>query len=174
MTKEYLIEPDQDTLKQISDNAALLKALQNKLEQSELQCSELKEEIRKIQEQVLPDLMMSVGMKQFKIAEGHTVSLHKFYDARLVDREACFQFLRDSGNDGIIKNTVKCEFGKGEEAEAQKATRALEEKGILYQRKADIHHMTLKSFVKECKENDIPIPDEAFGVYEGNKVTIKQ
>jgi hypothetical protein len=171
---EYTQTPDQDTMAQIQHYASALEAINEDIEKLEASIKNQNANKRKIQEEVLPDLMMSVNMQSFKLDNGSSVSLNKFYDARLVDREACFAFLRDSGNDGIIKNTIKTEFGKGEESEADKLEEILGQNSIAYQRKADVHHMTLKSFVKDACESGMDFPKEAFGVYEGNRVTIKQ
>ena len=40
--------------------------------------------------------------------------------------------------------------------------------------KADVHSMTLKGFVKERIEAGGDIPHQLFGVFTGNKATIKR
>ena len=165
---------EDDTLSQINALGKQLDSVEANIKHTEELLSSLKATKKDIQERQLPDLMLSCGMKEFKLIDGGKISMDKFYDAKLVNREACFAFLRKTGNDGIIKNTIKCDFGKGEEKAAATLETTLEEQGYIYQRKADIHHQTLKSFVKDCMENGLELPKEDFGVYEGNRVTIKR
>jgi hypothetical protein len=165
---------EDDTLVQIQALAADLRNKELEVECHENRAAAAKEEARDIAERKLPDLMLSVGMSEFKLLDDSKVTLKKFYKGALKDREACFTWLRESGNDGVIKNTIKTEFGKGEEEEAKELECLLKDTGFTYQRKADIHHATLNSLLKELKESEIEFPEEAFGLYEGNKVTIKQ
>jgi hypothetical protein len=167
-------DQDADTLKTIQSLAEGLKNINQRISETESDLSLLKKLKREALTEKLPDLMLSVGMQEFKLLDGSKMTLGKFYDAKLVNKERCFQFLRDSGNDGIIKTKITADFGKGEEAEAKRAEKALDEAEIPYSSKPDIHHMTLKSFVKEACEGNIEgFSREDFGVYEGNIVTIK-
>lgn len=165
---------EDDTLSQVQALGRQLEVITADIEDTEDRVKALKDMKKNIEEVMLPDLLAAAGLSEFKLMNGTKISLNTFYDAKLVNREACFTWLRETGNDGVIKNTIKTEFGKGEEAKAVELEYLLEEKNLPYQRKADVHHMTLKSLVRDCVENDIDIPKEDFGVYVGNRVTIKK
>ena len=83
-------------------------------------------------------------------------------------------WLRSSGNGDIIKNSVVCQFGKGEDDIANLLAEELRKKGLHPEQKTFVHPMTLKSFVKERIESAQPIPMDLLGVYVGNKTVIKQ
>lgn len=134
-----------------------------------------KEELRRISEGTIPELMMARNLTEVKLGNGAKLKVEKYYSAKIPDamRNDAFQYLEDTGNDSIIKSEIKAAFGKGEREREEEAVRALEEKGVPFSRKVGIHPMTLKAFVREQIEAGEDLPRDAFGVYEGYKTKVK-
>jgi hypothetical protein len=142
------------------------------------QMSKLAAELKDITEMKMPEILMEIGIDEFKLSTGEKLKLSTYYSASLSDenpkKEEAFEWLRKNGHDSIIKNFVNGTFGKGEEKKAEEAFKMLCEKfPDTFTKKSGVHPMTLKSFVKELCEAGTPPPAEPFKLFIGKKVTIK-
>lgn len=138
--------------------------------------SNISEKMRDISEQVLPDLMGQAGISEIKLEDGTKITKYEFISTRLKDERAAFKWLRDKGEDSIIKNVITVPLGKGDDVNAELLDHHLRDLGLHYQRKESIHPSTLKAFVKEALNNETlsqDFPRDAFGVYEGEAVKFK-
>jgi hypothetical protein len=144
--------------------------------------TELKERnasLRKVSEEDMPDLMIELGVTQFKLASGKVVKLRE--DIRLEDvasrkekLPAAIGWLTAHGFDGIVKSAVIALFGKGEKEEAEIVLEQLRTKGYAVSFDEGINPQTLKSFIKEriAKEEDVPL--DLFGAYPFHKSVITE
>jgi hypothetical protein len=91
------------------------------------------------------------------------------------DRSAgAHEWLRDNGFGDLIKNTVSVNFGKGEDDKAGELIKGLEDSGYNVDQKEAVHPSTLKAFCKEQIEKGSEIPTDLFGIFIGQKTTIKK
>jgi len=144
------------------------------LKQEELQT--MSDRLKTLSEQLIPEAMLAIGLSELKLASGESVTIKKYYSAS-IPADKLFEaiaWLRKTGNDDIIKNTVSLQFGKGEDERANKLAEDLRKQGLTPEQKIFVHPMTLKSFVKERIESAQELPLDMFGVYVGNKTVIKQ
>jgi hypothetical protein len=81
------------------------------------------------------------------------------------NREAAFEWLETTDNDGIIKNEVKCAFGKGQDEQAKQLLELLEKNGHSFTNTRNVHPQTLKAFVREQLKEGLPIPTDLFSVH---------
>lgn len=125
-----------------------------------------KEELARISEVELPNMMGSLGLDRIGLSVGGSVTIERKIYAGITEqnREAAFAWLTESGNDGIIKNEVKLPFGKGQDEEAQKLVEKLTADGYSLTRTRNVHPQTLKAFVKNRIEGGLPIPMDTFSV----------
>ena len=132
------------------------------------------EQLKNLAEVMIPDAMLQLGLSELKLSTGETVSIKKFYSAKIPEeqQEQAFAWLRKTGNDDIIKNNIALTFGKGEDDLAREVAMMLVKKGLQPEQKVFVHPMTLKSFVKERIESGEELPYELFGVFVGNKTKI--
>jgi hypothetical protein len=142
------------------------------------QMAQLAAEHKQITESKMPEILMEIGIEEFKLTTGEKLKLTTYYSASLSDenpqKEVAFEWLRKNGHDSIIKNFVNGTFGKGEEKKAEEAFKLLAKKfPDIFTKKSGVHPMTLKSFVKELCEAGTPPPAEPFKLFIGKKVTIK-
>ena len=75
--------------------------------------------------------------------------------------------------DDIIKNTVSCVFGRGEDSQAEEFLKIAAEQGVPAAQKEEVHPSTLKAFVKERVEVGDEFPMDLFGAYVGQRENIK-
>lgn len=148
--------------------------LENVIAKLNAELAEKAEQLKNLAEVMIPDAMLAMGLSELKLATGETVSIKKFYSAKIPDeqQEKAFEWLRNSGNGDIIKNNIALSFGKGEDDLANEVAKMLLQKGLTPEQKIFVHPMTLKSFVKERIEAGAELPYELFGVFVGNKTKI--
>ena len=91
---------------------------------------------------------------------------------KIRDHEETIEAL-ENGYDDIIKNTVACQFGRGEDDRAAAFAAFAQTQGYLPEQKTAVHPQTLRAFVKErCEEGDA-FPMELFGAWIGQRAVIK-
>jgi hypothetical protein len=148
----------------------------DEIEKIEEQLRQKREQYRMLSEVTLPEQLLALGLTELKHESGVKLVLETFYQAKIPDskEQEAYDYLERTGNDSIIKTDVTAKFGKGEKEEAMKMVNILREQGVVPQVKTGIHHSTLRAFVKEQLESGAPgFPQEAFGVYVGNRIKIK-
>lgn len=153
---------------QLKDLIAAAKHQQNlevSISNVEAELKSLKEAQRKQSQEIVPNMMAELEINSFELDNGYKVSIKDSYFVSIPEDNmyACFEWLRQSGLDGIIKTVVAANFGKGEDQEAQKVLDLLTEAGIVADVKSTIHPQTLKAFVKERITKGLDFDLELFG-----------
>lgn len=135
-----------------------------------------KKELLRLTDEELPSVLAEIGLTEFKLDDGSSVSVKQTYGAsiRVADRPQAYQWLRDNGYDDIIKNTVSVVFGRGEDDSASSFRHFAAENGYTPEQREDVHPSTLRAFVKERVENGDVFPMELFGAFIGQRAVIKK
>lgn len=168
-----------EKLKSLGAHAKRAREIELTVSQLTDRITALSEELKQITEIKMPEILMEIGIEEFKLNSGEKLKLATYYSASISDsdpvqKEKAFEWLRSNGHDAIIKNEVKGTFGKGEEEKARVVFKQLEAMAPgLFTKKSLVHPQTLKAFVKELCEAGTPPPAEPFRLYIGKKVTIK-
>ena len=182
MSLTNLFEDDAGALKvsddQVSGIAGLArraKLLEKEILDMEETLKERSEQYRKLTEQTIPEAMAEAGMKKFVMEDGSTVDVKPFYSASIpkARQEEAFQWLRERGCDDLIKNTVSVRFGRNEDELCARLLNLLGTQGYPAEQAQKIEPQTLKAWVKERIEKGQPVDSELFGVFIGQKATIK-
>jgi len=149
------------TAKAIRDKEALIDELEQKL-------AEEKKALLKLTDEDLPAMFLELGLNSLTLDDGSQVEVKQTYGAsiRVDNRDAAYDWLRDNGYDDIIKNTVACSFGRGEDELAQQFSEFAVKQGFDAQ--------TLRAFIKERVESGDAFPMELFGAWVGQRATIKR
>jgi hypothetical protein len=136
---------------------------------------EKEEQYRNLTEVSIPEAMAEAGMKKFVMEDGSMIDVKPFYGASIPKaRQAeAFQWLRDHGFDDIIKNTVSVRFGRREDELCSRLLELLRTQGFIPEQSEKVEPQTLKAWVKERIEKGQPVDSELFGVFIGQKATIK-
>ena len=151
-------------------------AYEERIQREEETLKKLKEEHLNIIREQIPDLMMELGVEKMTTSEGATVEVRTLLHARIKgdDKEEAFAWLSDNGLGGIIKNEFKVRFARGEHDEAKKFEETLDSSGIGYSNDESVHHQTLKSTLKELREQGVEFPEKLFGVYEYKEAKVQK
>ena len=152
-----------------------LKAKDMEIEAREQELSQLKKEQREISMGKIPDLFDEMQMSKITMEDGSVVEIKRDFAASIsaAKKDSCFEWLKKSGNDGIIKRDIVVKFKKGENEEVDTLRNKLGELGMTYTDKEYVHPMTLKAFVKEQMEKGTDIPQEDFAIFPVRKTKIK-
>lgn len=146
---------------------------------------------QKIQLELLPDLLVSLGVKTFKLESGASIVVADFvrgsiptqssidkaddFDrpALVARRTECFTWLRQRNADSLIKNTVVAEFGKGQDQQAKQLFQRIVADGFKASCNEEVTFQTLNSYLREQQKAGVAIPVDPFGLFVGKKATIK-
>ena len=151
---------------QLSEITDAIEACENKLK-------DLKGQKAKIEENYIPSLMEEMGQTE-GTWNGVKVKLVQKIDARITEakKEAAFEWLRENGHDGIIKNDVTMSFSKGEDNLAGDVIGLLRDKGFDPVQRTTVHANTLKSFIRNGLEKGISLDLDLLGGYVRNVASI--
>ena len=146
---------------------AFVKELEEKLKEE-------KKKLLKMTDEDLPALMTEANSMEFTLLDGSKVTIKPQYGAsiKVDNRPAAYEWLREHGHDDIIKNTISCQFGRGEDDLASSFKAFAEKEGYLPTQTEKIEPMSLRGFVKERVENGDEFPMELFGAYVGQRAVI--
>jgi hypothetical protein len=170
--------PETNTLQTIQNLGAQLKQHCDEIAQAEAKVKRLKEVKRELEEVTLPTLMNEIGITGLDLAGGGKISVLDLVATRIPagKETAAFDWLRETNNDGIIKNQITVMLDRGQDERAERVKEDLTTRGITFDHKQSIHPATLKSFVTEALTTaglQDTLPKELFGVYECQKVVFK-
>ena len=169
-------EVDQGGIATVAKKAKEIAELEAQIAQAEEFLKIAKKDLLKKTDEDLPALMQELGIQSFTLDDGSKIDVKPTYGAyiKLDDRRMAFDWLRDNGFDDIIKNTISCTFGRGEDDKANSFKAVAENEGLYPEQKEDIHAQTLKAWVRERVETGDSFPMELFGAYVGQRAFIKK
>lgn len=164
-------------LQRIVAAVAQLDMARQKVEALTEHLKEAKAEVDRLEQKAIPDLMSGVGMTAFTLKDGRKVTIGQDIFASITEANAprAFAWLRQTGNDSIIRHTVGVLFGKGDDTKAQMLAKELIDRfgeNLEVLDKEQVHPQTLKAFVRECIRDEVAIPEDAFGVRRVNYTEI--
>jgi len=164
-----------EDLSSVGALAKRAKELEKEVEELESVLKERQEQRRKLLEDTIPAMLSELGMKSFKMSDGSNIEVKPFYSASIKEesRAKAYEWLRENGFDDIIKNTVSVRFGRGEDGLCDTLLNQLREQNYPVEQSQKIEPQTLKAWVREQVERGSEFPTELFGVYVGQKATIK-
>ena len=113
LEKESTPDLTSGDLSNISEMGRQLTKLEEEIDSQEKYLKSLKENFRKLSEDLLPNRLRELGISEFKLSDGTSISIQQYYSARITpeNRDVCFHWLETNGLGDIIKNTVSAKFG---------------------------------------------------------------
>lgn len=149
--------------------AELLLKLRDNVARLETELEAAKKDMRRVEQEDLPDLMQELGLETFKLKSGETIEVKPEVDCGITEerRAKAHDWLTTNGFGGLIKTEVVAKFGRDERDAAVACAEQIG--GEMIER---VHPSTLKSFVKEQMAAGKPVPFDLFGVHPYNKVKI--
>lgn len=163
-------------LTRIVSLAELLVEQQSEVDQLDAKLKEAKQRLQRTEREDLPDLMAEAGLTEIKLEDGSRVTIKEEVDAKITDktRPQALKWLLENGFGGLIKTQVALAFGRGDHDAATTVRDQLSEEYDGVELKEEVHHSTLKAFVKERMAAGDKIPMDLFNVYPYNKAIIKK
>ena len=143
--------------------------------QLETDLEHAKEALKQIQENLLPEAMLTVGMKTFTLANGGKITIKEDIFASI--RKECLgqavNWLDENGLGGIVKDQVNVDFGRGELSDTKMLLDFCKDAGFNASEKLSVHSQTLKATIKEQMAKGVQFPEEFFSVMPFKKSVIK-
>tara|TARA_Y100000114_G_C11708136_1_gene302033 strand:- start:263 stop:844 length:582 start_codon:yes stop_codon:yes gene_type:complete len=167
---------DQQGLTSVAALARTIRDKESKISDLEQELKEEKKALIKLTDEEMPSMLAEIGMSSFALDDGSTVEVKQTYGASILveKRPEAYEWLRDNGYDDIIKNTVACQFGRGEDDQASAFAAFAQQQGYVPEQKTEVHPQTLRAFVKERCEAGEEFPMELFGAWVGQRAVIKR
>ena len=161
--------PPKEKLSQLSVMAQKQLDLEQTIAAKEEEIKELNAQLVKVSEDAIPQLMGALGIRQVKLTNGLILSVSKFYSAKITD-DAAYVWLENNNYGDIIKGQVSVKYPKETNKELiEKICTFIEKEGFIAENKIEVHHSTLRAWVKEVIEEGVQIPRELFNVYVGER-----
>jgi hypothetical protein len=135
---------------------------------------EEKKKLLKMTDEDLPALMTEANSMEFTLLDGSKVTIKPQYGGsiKVDNRPEAFAWLRKHKHDDIIKNTISCQFGRGEDDLASSFKAFAEKEGYIPNQTEKIEPMSLRGWIKERVEKGEEFPMELFGAYVGQRAVI--
>ena len=179
--RDMMLEDSKDLLDTvevttIAAECIKLKAKEDEIAALEEQVKNKKAEADDISSRVIPELLAEQGLSEIKLDDGSKVAVKKEYRCTLpkdeVNREQCYEWLRNEKLGDIIKNNIFVTFGKGEDDKAKQLLNLAAENGYEPQQKSDVAWMTLTALFRERVEAGLDMPSDVFNTWIKDKTKI--
>lgn len=161
---------------EISDLVRQHVELSKELKTIDSEASLVRDHIKRIETDLLPEKMNEMGMTRVEI-DGNEVSVSTFVSARLpidpMQRQQAFQHLRELGCGDFIKNTISISFPVSQDNRAKALADDLSNQGYTVETKTWVEPQTLKKVVKEQVDNGKSINLDVFNGFIGFITKIK-
>lgn len=124
------------------------------------------DDIRKLSEEDIPELLRECGLTEVRLADGTKVTIGDEIDCGITDerKPSALAWLREHNLGGIIKTFVGAAFGRGSEQDARKLLGKLREEGYQAAMTEDVHYQTLKATIKAERAAGREVPAETFSL----------
>jgi|TARA_R110000796_G_scaffold205247_2_gene321240 hypothetical protein len=167
---------DQEGLNSVAGLARAIRGKEATISHLEEELKAQKKDLLKLTDEEMPAMLAEIGISKFSLDDGSEIIVKSTYGASILvdNRPQAFEWLREKGYDDIIKNTVACQFGRGEDDQASAFASFAEKEGFYAEQKTEVHPQTLRAFVKERVEAGEEFPMELFGAWVGQRATIKK
>lgn len=171
---ETTVTPEQ--LSEISQLANEQLRLEDEIASSEAQVKELKQQLSKIQQNLLPDLLLTAGLQQFQTVKGDQVKVKEDLSVSVPKAKLEFitSWLEENGHGDIITGKVAVDLPKNSHNERKAAVEALLAAGLEPYEDMTVNTMTLKSILKKCIAEGTTIDLSEFGAFAWKKTEIKR
>jgi len=166
---------------QVSDLGEACNELDNvrkTISDKEAEIKQLKDREFQLENEVIPSMIESAGVKSLTLTDGSKVSVKDQLRANITmeNEDYCFSRLKELGLDDMIKNEVKLTFGRGQDSDAANLMNELQDKGLYPSNKKAVPWNTLSKLVEEqiAKGSMTSVDQEKFGVFTYKKVKIER
>ena len=167
---------DQGDLTTVAGMAKAIRQEEEYIDSLEADLKKARTKLRKMTDEDLPTMLAEIGLSSMTLDDGSEVTVKQTYGASILvdNRPKAYEWLREQGYDDIIKNTVTCAFGRGEDDKASAFQAFAKKEGYAPDQKTELPPPSLRACVKERVENGDDFPMELFGAYVGQRAVVKR
>lgn len=148
-------------------------AEQDVIEQEKV-LTRVKEHVRILKEETIPDAMDDLGMDELKTKGGFVITVEQKMRCGKVTNPAALQWLIKNGHSGLIKSDVQIPFGREDIDAARHLIEQLEGEGLQPRLDEHVHQSTAASFLRGQLEEGVDVDLRIFGAQDRSvaKVTL--
>ncbi|ABL96815.1 hypothetical protein BcepF1.084 [Burkholderia phage BcepF1] len=172
--EEKSVAPE-DAMKRITDLATLAGHLEVQIAEDKQHLGEKEERLNRILMVTIPGILEELQMADFSLTDGTKVEVKPDLKVSVTEanRPRVFAWMKSKGFGGLIKSKLSMDFGQGEGESLKEVMDGLKEMGYTPSVSEDVHHATMKAFVKEqLEKGNSELPTKEFGVFEFKKAKI--
>lgn len=175
MKDSVSINANNEELTEISKLANEQRDWEKRIQQLDYDLEQAKDALKQIQEFLLPEAMLNVGMSEFKLSDGSKITVKEdvYASIRKDFIGAAVDWLDANGLGDIVKDKVETSFGRGESDKAKTLLEYCRENGFNASENMSVHPSTLKATVKEQMAHGVEFPEEFFSIAPVRKAIIK-
>lgn len=162
-----------DKIDRLQKLASKLLDQRDKVAQLEAELAEAKEAARVTEQDHIAGLMDEIGMAEFTMASGAKLKLGSKIRFGNLSNPALHDFLRASGNAGLIKAEVTVPFKKGQDQDARELVEKLKAEQLAATFKQTVHWGSLESAIKKMMAEGTEVELAAIGGHEQRVVDVK-
>ncbi len=154
------------SLKRLVELGQELVAKRAELQAAEQRVTELRREVERLARDTLPSAMQELDLVSFRLQDGTEITLRTDFFAHISaeNAPAAFEWLRERGFDGLLKDVVTVTFDRAEHDRAVAVSERLSNENCVVRLETKIHPQTLLAFIRERAEaGDLP-PAHLFGI----------
>lgn len=154
-------------LAELSRLVSMLAQAEVEVERAEAQLKKCKEDRDELKLRRIPDLMAELNCSTLQTRAGLKVTIKTVVKASMTDktRDRAVAWFEEQGLSRMLKNEFSLKLSKGEDDKAVALRTAIEELGLEYKNKKNVHHSTLSAFIRERDKAGESTPDDLFNVY---------
>jgi hypothetical protein len=176
------VAPAEDRVRQLQRLILGMSQLELRKLELEQELETVGKEYRTYADNLVPEMMAELGMKQVTTAGGAIVTVSEEVRASFPkepQRQAtAFQWLKDTGNDGLIRREIKVSYGRDSTEWAELLVQKMEEWGVaqhgVIDQKWSINHRSMLAFIRSALRDGTAVPLEAFGAVVQKTAKIKR
>jgi len=143
---DYLddVQQSTDSLDILKQKVEFHKKLSKKIADSEKEVSELKKQLNKLNQEDIPNIVLSKGLSRLKLDTGETISVNEAISVKITDVDWFHKFLEQREEDDIIKTIVSLD--KMPSVMLRKLYDFLNENEYPYQASKGVHPKTREKY----------------------------
>ena len=171
------VDPGSNELVKLASLADDQQRAEAEVARLEAELKKAKENLTRISEGLLPELMDELGMEHFKTTSGIEIAIEEKIHASIpkARNAEAIAWLDDNEHSGSVKRQFVIRFNRDEQAWANRFAADLRKrkKKVDAEMNHSIHPSTLRALMKELLERGDDVPLELFGIHRRRVSKIK-
>ena len=167
-----------DKLRMVASLATQAQELEQRIKELQQLTRQQEDNLRDIVERQLPDVMKEIGLRDFTMENGTSISLENEVYATVPagTKDQCLDWLRDRGFGDMIKNEFKIQFNVGEDEFATSVRHALLtlDQPVNFTQRATVLPQTLRAFIREQDKKGVDVPEDLFSIHRVSRAKFKK